>query len=196
MKMHGDRLCRFFIPFSPLNRLHGQRLDRLNSMDGLDQHGLSIPFCGIQRLKSASVRPQEYTNDSCQCRRKSQDNKREGRAVEDEYWQEYKQSGAVEQRHEELSRKELTNLRCLLHVFRQHAGGHLLEELDRQMQHVVECSRCDSHVNLAGGVEEQKTSQVIEDCVEDDRDQNSDGDRSQGVLSIIDKHFVDHDLEV
>ena len=77
----------------------------------------------------------------------------------------------------------------------EHACRHVLEEVERQVEHVLEGSGSDAQVDLVGGVQQQVVAQEIKTRIHGQGNGHAEPEYVQGGEGLVDQHLVDDDLE-
>ena len=168
-----------------------QGLDRAHAMQGLDQERALGALRGEhQPVLAAQIR---QANDDPQTdqRGKGQHESGQERAEREHDRQEHEQHARIEDAAEELPGQERAHLVHLVHVAGDLADRVALEEIDRQVDHLVEHVGRQFGVHALRDMQHEIAAQIAERGLEPDQDQHRHAQHGERAEAVVIKDAVD-----
>ena len=176
-------------------RLQGQRLDRHDPVQDLEQKSLApaLDVVDVAQLDAELARHDRQRDKGD--RRYHQHNQSQLPGVDQEDRQKDHDTGEIEKCVEQPARQEVADVVRLLQFVGGDARWVGVEIVDRQFQQMVDRGERDRAVELARDERQEVVAQIIEAAVEQDQQRDPGGDCVQGRESLVRHDLVDQQLE-
>jgi hypothetical protein len=174
-------------------RLHLQALHGLHAGDVLGEEGLVTRAKQELRVQAGAQQRCDQEADYRDHPQESQRDQRELPAVGEHHREEDEEEGEVQDQRYRRACHELADGLHGVHPGDQHAGRALLEVRQREAQQVAEDLAAQHRVHAVAGVQDQVLPQPAHARVEEHEHHQTQADRDQRALRLIDDHLVqDH----
>jgi hypothetical protein len=191
----GRRLVGVAAPADHRAWLQGQRLDRHDPVQDLEQEGLAS---SLDVVHVAQFDP-ELARHDCQRderdRRHREHDQRQLPGVNQQDRQENDDAGEIEKHVEQAARKEVADVVRLLQFVGGDARRIRVEIIDRQFQQMIDRRERDRAIELPCDECEQIVPQIVEATVEQDQQHDAGGNRVQRCEGLIWHDLVDEQLK-